>query len=103
MKVCMYHMFTCIYVYVYKKNVCKHIYIYVYIYMFTCIYTHTHTGDWFYRDGIRMKKYRGMGSKEAMEKGSSTRYLMSSKETIRVEQGVAGAVADKGSLHNFLP
>ena len=44
-----------------------------------------------------------MGSKEAMDKGSSTRYLMNAKETIRVEQGVSGAVVDKGSLYKYLP
>ncbi|EKX49436.1 IMPDH, inosine-5'-monophosphate dehydrogenase, eukaryote-type, purine salvage [Guillardia theta CCMP2712] len=65
--------------------------------------THEAPGEWFYRDGVRMKKYRGMGSKEAMEKGSSTRYLMNSKSGIQVEQGVSGFVADKGSLHMYLP
>ena len=60
-------------------------------------------GKYFYRDGVRLKKYRGMGSVEAMEHGSSQRYFASSHATMRVAQGVVGSVVDKGSLHQYLP
>jgi len=59
-------------------------------------------GDYIFAGGVRLKQYRGMGSIDAMKKGSDDRYF-GTKTTVKVAQGVSGTVQDKGPLEAYIP
>lgn len=62
-------------------------------------------GEYFYESGIRLKRYRGMASIDAMKVGGEKRYsaIEDRLQKVKVAQGVSGAVVDKGPLSDFLP
>ncbi|XP_954913.1 inosine-5'-monophosphate dehydrogenase, putative [Theileria annulata] len=67
-------------------------------------------GEYYFNNGVRMKSYRGMGSKDAINDslqntglmGSLSRYHLVDDQKI-ISQGVSGLVIDKGSVNNILP
>ena len=57
-------------------------------------------GETSFYEGRKVKSYRGMGSIEAMKKGSSDRYFQDAEEGIQklVPEGIVGTVPYKGQL-----
>ncbi|MDL2322533.1 IMP dehydrogenase [Bacteroidales bacterium OttesenSCG-928-A17] len=61
-------------------------------------------GDTIIYNGRKFKSYRGMGSLEAMQKGSKDRYFQDAEDDIKklVPEGIAARVPFKGSLYEVI-
>ncbi|KAH9255499.1 inosine-5'-monophosphate dehydrogenase [Batrachochytrium salamandrivorans] len=53
-------------------------------------------GSYHFQDGMRVKAYRGMMSRDVLNQQQKKREFV-------IPQGVSGAVVDKGSVHKFIP
>lgn len=62
--------------------------------------SHESPGDFAEVNGITVKKYRGMGSHDAMKHGSDSRYC---SKGIQVAQGVSGTLKFRGKAEKYLP
>ena len=61
-------------------------------------------GEYFYDQGVRLKRYRGMASLEAMSAGGDKRYMTKADDRkVKVAQGVSGSVLDRGPLDTYVP
>lgn len=58
-------------------------------------------GDYVYREGVRLKVYRGMASLDAMKVGGNKRYFTEAQD-VKVAQGVSGFVQDRGSMFDLV-
>lgn len=64
-------------------------------------------GEYFFSGGVKLKKYKGMGSLVTMSKqGSkgtaSNRYFYNQLDNVKVTQGVSEAIVDRGTVLRFL-
>ncbi len=61
-------------------------------------------GETIIYEGRKFKSYRGMGSLEAMQKGSKDRYFQDMEDDIKklVPEGISGRVPYKGYLHEVM-
>lgn len=61
-------------------------------------------GETIIYEGRKFKSYRGMGSIEAMQKGSKDRYFQDAEDDIKklVPEGISGRVPYKGYLHEVI-
>ena len=59
-------------------------------------------GEYIYKEGLRVKKYRGMGSLDALKTKMGDRYMYNNN-CINVAQGVSGEVISKGSIFKHIP
>ena len=61
-------------------------------------------GETIIYEGRRFKSYRGMGSLEAMQKGSKDRYFQDAEDDLKklVPEGISGRVPFKGSIQEVM-